>query len=110
MRTLLKILGTALFLLLLFKQISPDKLLLCFQNINYSYLIVAILILFVAEPLKGYKWHFFVNLADKSVSYWESFKAFLLGVGSRHSIFQKGNRRTSVPRHNKIVDELARKI
>ena len=30
--------------------------------------------------------------------------------GSGHSIFQKGDRKTQVPRHNEIVDELARKI
>ena len=36
--------------------------------------------------------------------------AFLLRDGSRHSIFQRGNLKTQVPRHNEIVDELARKI
>ena len=34
----------------------------------------------------------------------------LIREGSRHSIFQKGNRKTQVPRHNEIVDELARKM
>jgi hypothetical protein len=36
--------------------------------------------------------------------------AVLIREGSRHNIFQKGNRKTQVPRHNEIVDELARKI
>jgi predicted RNA binding protein YcfA (HicA-like mRNA interferase family) len=36
--------------------------------------------------------------------------AVLIREGSRHSIFQKGNLKTQVPRHNEIVDELARKI
>lgn len=35
--------------------------------------------------------------------------AFLLREGRRHSIYQKGNLKT-LPRHNEIVDELARKI
>ncbi|MFQ6122618.1 MAG: addiction module toxin, HicA family [Dehalococcoidales bacterium] len=36
--------------------------------------------------------------------------AFLIREGRRHSIYQKGKYRTAVPRHNEIVDELARKI
>jgi mRNA interferase HicA len=36
--------------------------------------------------------------------------AFLLREGRRHSIFQRELLRTEVPRHNEIVDELARKI
>jgi mRNA interferase HicA len=36
--------------------------------------------------------------------------ATLLREGRRHSIYQKGNLKTEVPRHNEIVDELARKI
>ncbi|HNS52792.1 MAG TPA: addiction module toxin, HicA family [Anaerolineae bacterium] len=36
--------------------------------------------------------------------------AFLLREGKRHSIYQKGNLKTQVPRHSEIVDELARKI
>ena len=36
--------------------------------------------------------------------------AFLLREGRRHSIFQRGPFKTMVPRHNEIVDELARKI
>jgi predicted RNA binding protein YcfA (HicA-like mRNA interferase family) len=36
--------------------------------------------------------------------------ALLLREGSRHSIYQKGVHKTEVPRHNEIVDELARKI
>jgi mRNA interferase HicA len=36
--------------------------------------------------------------------------AFLLREGGRHSIFQNGILKTEIPRHNEIVDELARKI
>ena len=36
--------------------------------------------------------------------------AFLLREGSKHSIFQKGQLKTQIPRHNEIVDELTRKI
>jgi mRNA interferase HicA len=36
--------------------------------------------------------------------------AFLLREGKRHSIYRRGNLKTQVPRHNEIVDELARKI
>lgn len=36
--------------------------------------------------------------------------ALLLREGSRHSIYQRGSLKTQVPRHNEIVDELARKI
>lgn len=36
--------------------------------------------------------------------------ALLLREGRRHSIYQRGKYRTEVPRHNEIVDELARKI
>ncbi|MBE9546521.1 MAG: addiction module toxin, HicA family [Proteobacteria bacterium] len=36
--------------------------------------------------------------------------AYLLREGKRHTIFQKGHLKTEVPRHNEIVDELARKI
>ena len=36
--------------------------------------------------------------------------AFLLRGGKRHSIYQRGNLKTEVPRHTEIVDELARKI
>lgn len=36
--------------------------------------------------------------------------AYLLREGKRHSIFQKDRLKTEVPRHNEIVDELARKI
>ena len=35
---------------------------------------------------------------------------FLLREGKRHSIYQRGNLKTQVPRHDEIVDELARKI
>jgi mRNA interferase HicA len=33
-----------------------------------------------------------------------------LREGSKHSIFQKDQLKTQIPRHNEIVDELARKI
>ncbi len=36
--------------------------------------------------------------------------AFLLREGRRHSIYQRDNLKTQVPRHSEIVDELARKI
>ena len=36
--------------------------------------------------------------------------AFLLREGRSHSIFQRGHLKTEVPRHNEILDELARKI
>ncbi len=36
--------------------------------------------------------------------------AFLLREGRRHSIYIRGRFRTEIPRHNEIVDELARKI
>ncbi len=36
--------------------------------------------------------------------------ASLLREGSRHSIFHKGQLKTQIPRHNEIIDELARKI
>ena len=36
--------------------------------------------------------------------------AFLLREGSKQSIFQKDQLKTQIPRHNEIVDELARKI
>ena len=36
--------------------------------------------------------------------------AYLLREGKRHTIFQRGQLKTEVPRHNEIVDELARKI
>jgi mRNA interferase HicA len=36
--------------------------------------------------------------------------AFLLREGRRHSIFHRGPFKTMIPRHNDIVDELAKKI
>jgi mRNA interferase HicA len=36
--------------------------------------------------------------------------AYLLREGKRHSIYQRENLKTEVPRHSEIVDELARKI
>ena len=40
----------------------------------------------------------------------EAHQAFLLRQGKRHSIYQKDNLETQIPRHSEIVDELARKI
>jgi hypothetical protein len=36
--------------------------------------------------------------------------AVLLREGRRHTIFEKSRLKTEVPRHNEIVNELARKI
>ena len=36
--------------------------------------------------------------------------AYLVRQGKRHSIYQRGEFKTEVPRHTEIVDELARKI
>ncbi|MBM3157194.1 MAG: addiction module toxin, HicA family [Chloroflexi bacterium] len=36
--------------------------------------------------------------------------AFLLREGRRHSIYMRGRLRTEIPRHNEIVNELAKKI
>jgi len=44
------------------------------------------------------------------IKYLKKQGAFLLREGSRHGIYQKGVLKTEVPRHNEIVDELARKI
>ena len=34
----------------------------------------------------------------------------MLREGKKHSIYQKGDRKSQIPRHNEIVDELAGKI
>jgi len=44
------------------------------------------------------------------IKHMNNFGAYLLREGSRHSIYQKEQKKTQVPRHNEIVDELARKI
>jgi len=36
--------------------------------------------------------------------------AYLIRQGRRHSIYQREEYRTEVPRHTEIIDELARKI
>ena len=36
--------------------------------------------------------------------------ALFIREGRRHSIYGKGKYRTEIPRHNEIIDELARKI
>jgi hypothetical protein len=46
----------------------------------------------------------------KLIKHLKGHGATLLREGARHSIFQKGMSKSEVPRHNEIVDELARKI
>ena len=38
------------------------------------------------------------------------YNAYLLREGSRHSIYQLAYKKTQVPRHSEILDELVRKI
>jgi len=40
----------------------------------------------------------------------EKHGADFLREGTRHTIYRKGVLKTEIPRHNEIVDELARKI
>jgi len=40
----------------------------------------------------------------------KKYNGFLSREGSRHSIYQRERLKTEIPRHNEIVDELARKI
>jgi mRNA interferase HicA len=47
---------------------------------------------------------------NKLIKHLKTHGAFSLREGRRHSIFQKGVFKTEIPRHNEIVDELARKI
>ncbi|MBI4753796.1 type II toxin-antitoxin system HicA family toxin [Candidatus Desantisbacteria bacterium] len=44
------------------------------------------------------------------VKHLEENGAFMLREGGRHTIYQRDRYRTEIPRHNEIVDELARKI
>jgi mRNA interferase HicA len=44
------------------------------------------------------------------IKHLETHGAFLLREGRRHSIYQRGSFKTQIPRHDEIVDELARKI
>ena len=44
------------------------------------------------------------------IKHLETHGAFLLREDKRHSIYQRGNLKTQIPRHSEIVDELARKI
>ena len=44
------------------------------------------------------------------IRYIKKHDAILIREGGRHSIYQRGEYKTEVPRHNEIVDELARKI
>jgi len=46
----------------------------------------------------------------KLLKYLKEHGAYILREGKRHTIFQKGRLKTEVPRHNEIVDELAKKI
>ncbi|PKO20458.1 MAG: addiction module toxin, HicA family [Chloroflexi bacterium HGW-Chloroflexi-1] len=39
-----------------------------------------------------------------------AYGALLIREGRRHSIYQRGQRKTEVPRHTEIVDDLVRKI
>jgi mRNA interferase HicA len=40
----------------------------------------------------------------------KKYDAVFIREGGRHTIYQRGEYKTEVPRHNEIVDELARKI
>jgi hypothetical protein len=40
----------------------------------------------------------------------KKYDAVFVREGRRHSIYQKGEYKTQVPRHTEVVDELARKI
>jgi mRNA interferase HicA len=51
-----------------------------------------------------------VTKRKELIKYLESNGAYLAREGRRHSIYQKGKYRTEIPRHNEIVDFLARKI
>jgi predicted RNA binding protein YcfA (HicA-like mRNA interferase family) len=42
------------------------------------------------------------------IKHLQSHGAYLLREGSRHSIFKLGHKKTQVPRHTEIIDELAR--
>jgi mRNA interferase HicA len=44
------------------------------------------------------------------IRYVEGQGAVFVREGRRHSIYARGKYRTEIPRHNEIVDELARKI
>jgi mRNA interferase HicA len=47
---------------------------------------------------------------NQLLKYLKKHDAFMLREGSRHTIYQRGQNKTQIPRHNEIVDELARKI
>ncbi|MCL4272083.1 MAG: type II toxin-antitoxin system HicA family toxin [Anaerolineales bacterium] len=47
---------------------------------------------------------------NQLIKYLRKQGAVFVREGSRHSIYQKDHLKTQVPRHNEIVDELARKI
>ena len=47
---------------------------------------------------------------NRLIKYLKENGAFLLREGRKHSIFQKELLKTQIPKHNEIVDELARKI
>jgi len=47
---------------------------------------------------------------NQLIKHIKRYNGFLLREGSRHTIYQRERLKTEVPRHNEIVDELARKI
>jgi len=47
---------------------------------------------------------------NKLLKHLKKHGASLLREGRRHTIYQKGQFKSQIPRHNEIVDELARKI
>jgi len=46
----------------------------------------------------------------KLIKHLKAYGAVLVREGRKHSIYQRNNRKTQVPRHGEVVDELARKI
>ena len=44
------------------------------------------------------------------IKHLKKYGAILVREGSRHSIYRIDQKKTQVPRHSEIVDELARKI
>jgi mRNA interferase HicA len=53
---------------------------------------------------------FFIMKRNKLLKHLKKQGASLLREGRRHTIYQKGQFKSQIPRHNEIVDELARKI
>ncbi len=44
------------------------------------------------------------------IKHLEKHGASFLREGRKHTVYQKGQLKSGIPRHNEIVDELARKI